>query len=88
MRLFLQFIDIFHIWCFLHISIIPTFLKLYINKGVVLNACVLPVSSISPSFLKNLGSKVENKIVSKFDILSFVYFKGRNMAVSKITLFS
>ena len=75
---------------FLHSSMIPASLKLYINinKGVVLNACVLPVSSIYPSFRKNLGSKVENKIVSKFDILSSVYFKGQNMAVFKIALFS
>ena len=79
MRLLLQSNNISHIWCFLHSSMIP--------KGVVLNACVLPVSSFSPSFLKNLGSKVENKIASKFDILSFVCFKGRNMAVFKITLF-
>ena len=73
---------------FLHSSMIPKSMELYINKDVVLNACVLPVSSIYPSFQKNLGSKVENKIVSKFDILSFVYFKGQNMAVFKITLFS
>ena len=55
MRLLLQSNDISHIWCFLHSSMIPTFLKLYINKDVVLNACVLPVSSTS-RFLKNLGS--------------------------------
>ena len=81
MRHLLQSNDISNTWYFLHSSMIPTSLKLYINKGLVLIAYVLPVSSISPSFLKDLDSKVENKIVWKFGILSFVYFQGWDMAV-------
>ena len=73
----------------LHSSIkqIPTLLKLYINTGLVLIACALPVKSIFPSFLKNLDIKVENKIVSELNILWFLYFKGRNMTTLKMTLF-